>query len=166
MTEQEIVIVLGDMGRDVQSALSEAARQEGDLRLAACTGDGEELVRLCRLHRPNVVVMDLVLTGLDGLDVLARLKEMEPRPQVIITSTYLHEGLLAQARASGADYFLHKPYRMSTLLEGILDFMMRVAIKKDDVLCAQMFLSLAIAGNSIIATTETAPLNIFHGGGY
>ena len=114
---QEIVVLLGDAGRDMQAAFGEAVRQEGDIRLAGCTGDGEELVRLARAQRPDVVVTDLVLTGIDGLEVLSRLEALDPRPQVVITSAFLHEGLVEQAKALGADYFMPKPYRPATVLE-------------------------------------------------
>lgn len=114
---QEIVVLLGDTGRDMQAAFGEAARQESDICLAGCTGDGEELVRLARANRPDVVVTDLVLTGIDGLEVLSRLEALEPRPQIIITSAFLHEGLVEQAKALGADYFMPKPCRAATVLE-------------------------------------------------
>ena len=115
--DQEIVVLLGDTGREVQTAFGEAVRREEGIRLAGCTGDGEELVQLCRVKQPDVVVMDLVLTGLDGLEALEQLGTLEPKPQVIITSGFLHEGLVEQAKALGADYFMPKPYRPATVLE-------------------------------------------------
>ncbi len=115
--EQEIVVVLGDTGRELQAAFGDAVRQEEGIRLAGCTGDGEELIQLCRSFRPHVVVTDLVLTGLDGLETLGRLRALEPKPQIIVTSAFLHEGLVEQAKAMGADYFMPKPYRVATVLE-------------------------------------------------
>lgn len=107
--EQEISILLGDTGRDLQTALSEAARQEGGMRLLGVTGDGEELLRMARAQRPQVVVMDLVLAGLDGLEVLDALKAMAQPPLVLVLSAFLHEGLIQEVSGHGADYLMLKP---------------------------------------------------------
>ncbi len=115
--EQDIVLVLGDTGREFQAALGEAVRQEGGFRLAGVTGDGEELLRLAAAQRPQVVVMDLVLTGLDGLEVLERLKAGDRSPLVLVLSAFLHEGIVQEAGAHGADYLMLKPCRPRTVLE-------------------------------------------------
>lgn len=115
--EQEISILLGDTGRDLQTALSEAARQEGGMRLLGVTGDGEELLRMARAQRPQVVVMDLVLAGLDGLEVLDALKAMAQPPLVLVLSAFLHEGLIQEVSGHGADYLMLKPCRPATVLE-------------------------------------------------
>ncbi len=115
--EQDMVILLGDTSRDFQTALFEAARQEPGLRLAGATGDGQELLDMIRDQRPDVVVMDLVLTTLDGLEVLERLEEQPGRPQVLVVSAFLHEGLVAEVQAHGASYLMPKPCRAATVLE-------------------------------------------------
>lgn len=115
--EQDIVILLGDTGRDFQAALAEAIRQEPDLRLAGATGDGEELLRLIQTERPDVVVMDLVLMNLDGPEVLSRISAMEHPPYVLVVSGFLHEGLVQEVASLGADYMMLKPCRPSALLE-------------------------------------------------
>ena len=115
--DQDVVLLLGDAGRELQAAFGEAVRLEGGIRLAGATGDGEELVKLARVHQPDVVVTDLVLTGLDGLEVLERLAALTPKPQVLVLSSFLHEGLVERCRALGADYFMTKPCKVSTVLE-------------------------------------------------
>ena len=115
--EQDMVILLGDTSRDFQNALYEATRQEPDFQLAGCTGDGQELLELIDTHRPDAVVLDLVLTGLDGLEVLARLETMDHPPQVLVVSAFLHDGLVSEARAHGAAYLMPKPCQPATVLE-------------------------------------------------
>ena len=115
--EQDMVILLGDTSRDFQTALFEAARQEPDLHLNGATGDGQELLDMIRDQRPDVVVMDLVLTSLDGLEVLERLEDVPKRPQVLVVSAFLHEGLVAEVQAHGAAYLMPKPCRPATVLE-------------------------------------------------
>ncbi len=117
--EQEMVIVVGDASQDFQSALTEAVRREPGMRLAGATGDGQELLELVRAQRPDAVVMDLVLTGMDGLEVLAQLQQLPQRPQILVASAFLHEGLVSQVRGSGAAYLMPKPCRVTTLLERV-----------------------------------------------
>ena len=125
--EQEIGILLGDTGRDLQSAFFEAARQEEGMGLLGATGDGEELLRLAESHRPQVVVMDLVLAGLDGLEVLRRLKAMARPPLVLVLSAFLHEGLIQEVSGAGADYLMLKPCRPATVLERCRQLVMGAA---------------------------------------
>ena len=115
--EQDMVILLGDTSRDFQSALTQAARQEPGLRLAGCTGDGQELLDMVRTQRPDAVIMDLVLTGLDGLEVLAQMAQLPQRPQVLVVSAFLHEGLVAEVQSHGAAYLMPKPCRPATVLQ-------------------------------------------------
>ncbi len=115
--EQDITLVLGDVGRDFQAAFGEAVRAETGIRLAGATGDGEELIRLASREKPDVVVMDLVLTGLDGLEVLSRLRALDKPPHVLVLSSFLHAGLVEQASAGGADYLMLKPCKLVTVLE-------------------------------------------------
>ena len=124
--EQEISILLGDTGREFQAALAEAARQEGGMRLLGATGDGEELIRMAHAQRPQVVVTDLVLAGLDGLEVLQRLKAMPQPPLVIVLSAFLHEGLVQEVSGHGADYLMTRPCRPATVLERCRQLVMGV----------------------------------------
>ncbi len=117
--EQDMVIVLGDTSQDFQSALREAVEREPGVRLAGATGDGQELLELVRVHRPDAVVLDLVLTGLDGLEVLAQLADLPQRPQALVVSAFLHAGLVAQVRALGAAYLMTKPCQAATVLERV-----------------------------------------------
>lgn len=116
--EQNSVILLADTSKEFQAAFLEEAGKEGyGVRVAGVTGDGEELLKLVDFHQPDVVVMDLVLTGMDGLEVLDKLQSMAQRPQVVVTSAFLSGSIMTQAQAHGADYFMSKPCRIPTLLD-------------------------------------------------
>ena len=68
-------IVLADAAEDFRHMLADMFAQETDFAVVGQTGDGEELLELVRTLRPQVVVMDLVLSGLDGLGVLEQLDD-------------------------------------------------------------------------------------------
>ncbi len=117
--EQEIVILLGDAAQELQTAFAEAAQSEPDLRLAGAPGDGEELLRLAELHRPDVVVMDLVLAGLDGVEVLSQLTGLLPRPKILVLSSFASSSVADLAASKGADYFMMKPCKSGSVVERV-----------------------------------------------
>lgn len=60
-------VLLADAADEFRHMAAEMIQQEADMEVVGQTGDGEELLRMVRSLRPQVLVMDLVLSGLDGL---------------------------------------------------------------------------------------------------
>ena len=60
-------VLLADTGEDFRKSLASGFAGEPDLQVVGQTGDGAELLRLTRELAPDVVVMELVLTGMDGM---------------------------------------------------------------------------------------------------
>ena len=83
------------------------------------TGDGNELIRLARELKPDAVVMDLVLMGMDGLEVLGELCQLEQRPRVLVLSNYIRGSIVQAAAEKGADYYITKPCRIEAVCERI-----------------------------------------------
>ena len=108
-------VLLADASEDFRRLLAEAVNSEPDLEVAGTTGSGEELLAMARRTRPDVIVTDLVLTGLDGLTVLEALGE--GKPPVIVLSSFTGAALAEQAAALGADYLMLKPCRIPSLLQ-------------------------------------------------
>ncbi len=82
--------------------------------------DGEEAIRLYHREKPDVVAIDIALPRIDGLQVLVRLREMDPNVRVIVCTGEARREMVMQAFQGGAkDYVLRpfKPERMSTALE-------------------------------------------------
>lgn len=110
-------IVLADASAEFRQILADMVESEADLTLAGQTGDGEELLALVSRVRPDIVVMDLLLTGMDGLEVLEKLSEHAPK--VLVLSAFASANLAEEVSARGADYCMLKPCRMTTVLERI-----------------------------------------------
>ncbi len=79
-------------------------------------GDGEEAVRLARDLRPDVVLMDIGMPGLDGLEATRRIKADRPEARVIILTVHGEEAYRRAAGESGADAFLPKKALIALLL--------------------------------------------------
>ena len=108
-------IVVADASEEFRQMLGDMLEDEEDLTLAGSTGDGEELLALVERTNPDLVVMDLLLTGMDGLEVLARLKEH--RAKVLVLSAFAGSNLAEEVSAAGAAYCMMKPCRMTTVIE-------------------------------------------------
>jgi two-component system, NtrC family, response regulator AtoC len=85
---------------------------------------GDEAVRLFRTLSPTLVLIDLALPGMDGVDVLERMKEIKPDVPVIVSSSLRDPDLIFSASKAGADDYIPKPYDLKELdqrLNKILD---------------------------------------------
>lgn len=76
---------------------------------------GDEALRLFRAVNPTVVLMDIALPGMDGLEVLERLRQIEPDVPVIVSSSLRDPDLTFRASKAGADDYLSKPYDLKDL---------------------------------------------------
>ncbi len=110
-------IVAADASPEFRQMLADMLEGEEDLTLVGQTGDGEELLELVGRTDPDVVVMDLMLTGMDGLEVLERMGER--RAKVLVLSAFSSSALAAEVSAKGADYCMLKPCRMTALVERV-----------------------------------------------
>ena len=114
-------ILVADTGEDFRRNFMEAIRNEGDIQVVGETGDGIELLRLIETQKPDVIVMEMVLTGMDGVEVLEALPtlKLERRPRVLIVSSFAKGTMAELAASKGADHYMTKPCRVTTVCERI-----------------------------------------------
>ena len=111
--------MMADASEEFRRLFAGALAEESDLELVGETGDGADTTRLVQETEPDVLVMDLVLARMDGLEVLGELAELEKRPKVLIMSGFARGNMAELAASAGADYYMMKPCRMSALMERI-----------------------------------------------
>lgn len=83
-----------------------------------CTA-GEEVMEAYENVHPDLVTMDIVLPGIDGLETSARLLEVHPDARIIIVSSLDYEETEDKARALGVETFLFKPFEGEELLRAL-----------------------------------------------
>lgn len=110
-------ILIADAGGEFRRIITDAAAREPDFTVIAETADGQELVRLARQLIPDAVVMDMVLDGIDGLEVVRSLHALDHPPKILVLSSYVNSGIVGKAAEYGADYLMSKPCRTETLFE-------------------------------------------------
>jgi DNA-binding NarL/FixJ family response regulator len=89
------------------------------MEVVAEAGDGREAVRLCQTHRPDVVLMDIMMPQLNGLDATARVAATSPHTRTIILSMNANEEYVLQALKSGAVGYMLKNVSPSELEHAI-----------------------------------------------
>jgi len=100
------------MRRMICDCLSDAGWE-----IVAEAGNGEEAVRQYRDHRPDVVSMDIVMPGTDGLFALEHILEIDPSAQVVVVSALNQTKLISEAIRKGAQDFIAKPFLPEKLQE-------------------------------------------------
>ena len=78
------------------------------MEVVAEAESGHEALRMVQEHKPDVILLDIAMPGLNGLQVAARLAEEFPRVRVLILSMYLNEEYVWQALRAGASGYLLK----------------------------------------------------------
>ena len=110
-------ILIADTSEEFRTALAEALESEEGLEVAGQTNDGQDAIRLARELAPDILVMDLVLGRVDGLDVL---KAVSTLPVSTLVLSGFARGPMADRVAElGGDYYMVKPCRIPSVIERI-----------------------------------------------
>ena len=112
-------VFIADADDEFRTLLSESLISEPDLEVVGTTGDGECLLRTVLNGMIDVLIMDLVLSRMDGLEVLQELSGTENCPAILILSGFVKGNIVTRAAELGADYFMLKPCRSSNVAERI-----------------------------------------------
>jgi DNA-binding NarL/FixJ family response regulator len=105
---QPITILIVDDERTFGEALELALAREDDLRIVEVAVDGRTAVRAVSQHHPDVILMDISMPGMSGIEATRRIKEAKPDATVLILSGHDDEHLLARAVQAGAAGVLRK----------------------------------------------------------
>ena len=109
-------LLIADAVHSYRRFVKQVLESTGDLKVVGEAADGEEVVRLAQQSKPDVVLMDIDLPELDGLEAIRRIKAAQPGTKVIILSILEGETYRKAAAKLGADAFLLKGAEISELL--------------------------------------------------
>lgn len=114
-----IRIVIADDHRLFREGLMSMLAREGDIHCVAEAVDGLAAVKLCRQHGPDVLVTDIAMPGLNGLEALRRLRGEMPDLRVLVLSAHDDERLVLAAMEAGANGYVLKDCAGSELAEAV-----------------------------------------------
>ncbi len=81
--------------------------------------DGAQALERYFLSRPDLVILDMVMNGMYGLEVLSKMRELNPSAKVIVATADIQQSTQDQARAAGAAAFINKPLNRKVLAEAV-----------------------------------------------
>ena len=110
-----IRIVLADDHVLVRASIRRLCQTFPGVAVVAEAGDGNQALAMVKSHHPDVVLMDITMKGLNGIDATAQIKREFPRVQVIILSMHTTEDYVRQALEAGASGYLLKESTTSEL---------------------------------------------------
>jgi len=119
--EKKITVLLVDDHSLVRRGFRRMLEDEADMDVVGEAGDGEEAVRLAKELRPNVVVMDCALPGMNGLQATRAILENRPEASVLMLSMHSESTWVRQAIEAGAKGYV---------LKNALDLELGPAIRK------------------------------------
>lgn len=112
-------IVLADADENFRSMLQELMEREDDMEVVFSTSDGERALDFMKKGVADVLVTDIVLTSMDGLELLTSVKKMDKSIMVLVLSNFLRGNLTSKVAELGADFFFTKPCRAAMVLERV-----------------------------------------------
>ena len=90
-----------------------------DIEIAAFCRNGEDALEQYEEVKPDLVTLDIIMPGMDGLETCKKLKEKWPEAEVFMVSSMAYGDVIDQAAALGAKGFLFKPFSKDSLLQGL-----------------------------------------------
>jgi DNA-binding NarL/FixJ family response regulator len=113
-------VVVADDHEVVRAGFAGLLATQPDFDVVGTARDGAEAVRVCRERRPDVVLMDVRMPGVDGIEATARLTAADaPHPRVLILTTFDLDEYVYDALAAGASGFLLKDVTAEQLFAAV-----------------------------------------------
>lgn len=116
MAKHNIMVV--DDSRVVYAEMKKML-EGSEFEIAGFCRSGEEALEQYQTIRPELVTLDIVMPGMDGLETCEKLKEQFPEAQIFMVSSMAYDDVIDRAVALGAKGFLFKPFTKESLLEGL-----------------------------------------------
>ncbi|MGH3167510.1 MAG: response regulator, partial [Trebonia sp.] len=114
-----IGIVVADDHEVVRAGFAALLDTQPDFTVLGTAADGASAVGVCRCERPDVVLMDVRMPGMDGIEATRRLSALDHPPKVLILTTFDLDEYVFDALRAGASGFLLKYITAERLFEGV-----------------------------------------------
>ena len=119
MADSTITVVVVDDQWMIREGLASLAGLDEDIEVVATGSDGNEAVALAEQHRPNVVLMDIRMPGLDGIEAARRVRSIDDRINVLMLTTFEDRDLIERSLNAGAAGYLTKDIAAADLANSI-----------------------------------------------
>lgn len=115
------LVLVADPSREMCEVITKVLAEQAQV---ICCHDGRQALEMVDRYRPQVLILELALPGLDGMGVLDRLETCPWKPAVLALSAFFSEYLIEKLTAR-ADYILYKPMNMLAVKNRVCDLLLR-----------------------------------------
>lgn len=95
--------------------------EDTEFEIAAYCKNGEEALEMYEEVMPDVVTMDIIMPGMDGLETSEALLEEHPEAKIVMVSSLAYDDTIQEADSIGAKAFVYKPLEREKLIEALED---------------------------------------------
>jgi len=118
---EKIRILIVDDHTVVRKGLKALILTEADLEVVGEAGDGEEAVRRARILKPDVILMDMSMPKMDGVEAITEIKKEDPEARILVLTSFAEDKKILAAIKAGALGYLLKDASPDELLRAIHD---------------------------------------------
>lgn len=118
-----IRVLLADDHHLMRAGLRALLKSLALVQVVAEAGNGHEAIQLAEQHQPDIVIMDIGMPGLNGLEATARMTKLSPAPRIIILSMHANEEYVRRSLQAGAAGYLLKgaePAELELALQAVM----------------------------------------------
>ncbi len=112
-------VLIADSDEQFGPELAKALDRCAEFEVAGLASDGEQAMQMVKSKRPDILVLDLLLTRMDGLTILDQLRELYSRPQILVTSAFMSDYVAATAVRLGVKQVLLKPCNVDVVVKNL-----------------------------------------------
>lgn len=131
--EQSIKVLLVDDHEMVRIGLAAVLATEDGLEIIGEASNGADGIRLAKEYLPDVILMDLVMEGMDGIETTRSIMELMPQCKIIVLTSYLDDEMMYPVIEAGAFSYLLKTSRAAEIAQAI-----RAAARGQSILVSQV----------------------------
>ena len=120
--DNQTTIIIADNSEEFCASLTAALQRTKGFKVLGTANDGEQAVAMICQHKPQALVLDMMLAKKDGIAVLKAISSMEQRPMVLATSGFITDYVASAAANLGVRYLMLKPCDMQAIVERMEEF--------------------------------------------
>lgn len=117
--DNKIRVLIADDHNIFRSGVRQLLESKADIIIVGEAKDGNEVLRLAEVHQPDVILMDIAMPGMDGMEATRNLKSRWPDTAILVLTMHQHDEYLFEMLKAGASGYILKGDGISDLLNAI-----------------------------------------------
>ena len=115
----KIKVLLADDHQLIRDGIKSMIGSLEDIEVIGSVGSGEEAINQARQNRPDVILMDILMTGMTGIEATRWIKELDPTIKIILVTKEISREYVSAGIKSGVDGYLPKDVTKEVVIEAI-----------------------------------------------